>query len=168
MSSAPATYRRATENDAWNLICVHYAAISAIGNGVYSDAVLLAWSPPPDERRRARIAELITQSSTICIVADLKDTLIAFGIALPSERWLRALYVHPDHSGKGVGQELLHRLELQCSGAGVSVLNVNASHNAEGFYRCRGYEVVGPTSQALTDTLSMPATHMLKRLSPTA
>jgi len=163
MTFEPVHYRRATSEDAWELIGVHYAAVHSIGKGVYPDVVLFAWSPPPDEPRRKQIADLIAQDHVICIVAECEARTVAFGIALPAQGWIRALYVHPDHGGKGIGQRLLHGLEVQCQSVGVAALEVKASHNAEGFYRRCGYEVVGPASQELTTTLSMAAVHMVKR-----
>jgi GNAT superfamily N-acetyltransferase len=168
MSSALVSYRSAVPDDAWDLICVHHAAVMAGGKGVYSDEVLLAWSPPPDEGRRQRIADLISQNSTICSLAECEATPVGFGIAVPAERWLKALYVHPDYSGKGVGQNLLCSLELQCMSVGVAALAVNASLNAEGFYRRCGYEVIGETVQELSEALSMAAIHMVKPLSRNA
>jgi|SRR5665213_232857 len=163
MTSEGVAYRSATPDDAGAVIYVHHAAVKAIGNDVYSDAVLLAWSPPPEEQRRRRIAELITQDSTVCIVAECDAEIVGFGLALPAEGWLRALYIHPDHSGIGTGKQLLHFVELQCQSSGIATLQVNASHNAEGFYRRCGYELIGPTIQRLTETISIPASHMMKR-----
>lgn len=163
MTLATLSYRRATSNDAWTLICIHYAAVHSIGTNVYPDELLLAWSPPPDEPRRQRIADLLEQGSTICTVAEGEALAVGFGIAFPAEGWLRALYVHPHHCNKGIGQELLRRIELECRSAGVAALDVNASHNAEAFYRRCGYEVIGPTTQTLTQTLSMSAVHMKKQ-----
>ena len=163
MTSVRVSYGSATPNDALGIICVHYAAVKAIGKGVYSDAVLFAWSPPPEDQRRRKIAELIAQDSTVCTVAECEAKTVGFGIALPAEGWLRALYVHPDHSALGIGTKLLHHIERQCQSAGTESLQVNASHNAEGFYRRHGYELIGPTTQRLTEIISMPAIHMMKR-----
>lgn len=165
MASIQVTYRSALPDDAWNIICVHYAAVMAGGRGVYSDEVLRAWSPTPDERRCRRIAELLSRESTVCIIAVSESTTAGFGIALPTEGWIRALYVHPDYWGRGLGRALIGSLEVQCASASLTTLSVNASHNAEGFYRECGYEVVGPTVQQLSDAVAMRSTHMMKRLS---
>lgn len=151
------------------MVEVHYAAVQAVDRRHYGDEVLAAWSPPPDSRRRDWLADLIGQASTLCTVAVADDgAIVGFSIALPEQALLKALYVHPDCNGRGIGQALLEDMEARCRALGVEVLALNASHNAEAFYRHCGYEPQGATRQPLTETVTMAATRMVKRLAGVA
>lgn len=166
MTPSRLSYRIALKRDAREMIGIHFAAVHAIDSDYYSDDVKLVWSPPPDEKRQEWLSDLISQDSAICTVVVLDhDLIIGFCIALPAQAQLKALYVHPDHSGSGVGYALLQCVEARCRAIGLDALELNASCNAEAFYRHSGYEVIGPTTQQLSDTVSMVATHMVKRIS---
>lgn len=147
------------------MVDVHYAAVQAVDRRHYSDEVISAWSPPPDARRRDWLADLIGQDSTLCTVAVADDGAIAgFCIAIPGQALLKALYVHPGFAGQGIGVKLLRAMESRCGAMGIESLQLNASRNAEAFYRRCGYETRGLVEQPLTDTVAMPATRMVKQL----
>ncbi len=143
------------------MVDVHYAAVQAIGREHYPDDVLSAWSPPPDAGRRNWLADLIGQTSTLGTVA-VADEIVGFCIAIPTQGLLKALYVHPDFTGQGIGQGLLQRTEARCRDLGLEALELNASYNAAAFYRRSGYEALGPVAQDLTDTVVMGAIRMVK------
>lgn len=157
------SYRPAVANDARGMVDVHYAAVHAIGREHYPDDVLSAWSPPPDAGRRDWLADLIRQTSTLATVA-VADEIVGFCIALPAQALLKALYVHPDFTGQGIGQALLQRTEAQCRNLGLEAVELNASYNAAAFYRRCGYEALGPVDQPLTDTVVMGAIRMVHAL----
>jgi len=151
------------------MIGVHYAAVQAVDRHHYSDDVIAAWSPPPDASREDWLAGLISRDSTLCTVAICADGALAgFCIAIPEHALLKALYVHPDRAGQGIGQGLLREMESRCRALGLQALELNASHNAATFYRRCGYEARGPVAQQLTDTVSMEATRMVKQLAGVA
>jgi GNAT superfamily N-acetyltransferase len=168
--NAPRTfYRPSLPGDALAMLGVHHAAVQAVDRRHYSDDVLAAWSPPPDASRRDWLADLIGRDSTLCTVAVSADeAIVGFCIALPEHALLKALYVHPGFAGQGIGQCLLGEMEARCRALGLEALELNASHNAAAFYRRCGYEARGPIAQPLTDTVSMEATRMVKRLAGVA
>ena len=169
MTPSHLTYRTALKSDAREMVDVHFAAVHAIDSVHYSNDVKLAWSPPPDAARQEWLSDLISQESAICTVAVLNhDSIIGFCIALLSQAQIKALYVHPNHSRSGVGYALLQCVEARCRAIGLEALELKASYNSEAFYRHSGYEVIGPTTQPLTNTVSMAATHMVKRFSRVA
>ena len=156
------SYRPAVASDARAMIDVHYAAVQAIDREHYPDEVLSAWSPPPDASRRDWLAELIRQTTTLTTVAVADEGgIVGFCVAIPAQGLLKALYVHPDFTGQGIGQALLQRTEAQCRDLGLESLELNASYNAAAFYRRSGYEALGPVDQRLTDTVVMGAIRMV-------
>ncbi len=165
MSTARFTLRPAAAGDAAAMVDVHYAAVQAIDRRLYSDEVLAAWSPTPEESRRAWLADLVGRDTTLSLVAvSASAAIVGFCIALPGEALLKSLYVHPACSGQGIGQALLRQVEARCRALGVAVLELNASHNAVTFYRRCGYEARGPVVQPLSAVASMEATRMAKPL----
>lgn len=169
MSAPRITLRPAVPGDAAAMVEVHHAAVQAVDRRHYSDEVLAAWSPPPDARRRDWLADLINQPSTLCTVAVVDDgVIVGFCIALPEQALLKALYVHPACKGQRIGQALLQEIEERCRAVGIEALELNASHNAEAFYRRCGYRPQGAVTQPLTGAVSMAATRMIRKLAATA
>lgn len=165
MNASRTLHRPATAGDAAAMVDVHYAAVQEVDRRYYSDEVISAWSPPPDASRRDWLADLISQASTLCTIAVADDGAIAgFCIAIPGQALLKALYVHPGFAGQGIGRGLLRDVEARCRAMGIESLELNASRNAEAFYRSCGYETRGPVEQPLTATVGMPATRMVKQL----
>jgi GNAT superfamily N-acetyltransferase len=169
MSPSQILYRKAVEADSPRLVEVHYAAVQALAAGHYAADVLFAWSPPPDEARHSWLASLISRDAVLCTVASIPDGQIAgFCIVAPEESLLRAIYVHPEFVGRGVGRGLLERSEAHCLDRGVAELWLNASYNAEAFYVSCGYKPVGPVTYPLSEETSMGATRMVKSLATAA
>lgn len=165
MSAPCISHRPATAGDASAMVDVHYAAVQAVDRRYYSDEVISAWSPPPDASRRDWLTDLVSRDSTLCTVAVASDeVIVGFCIAIPESALLRALYVHPGFAGQGIGQGLLREMEARCRALGLEALELNASHNAEAFYRGCGYQARSPVVQPLTDTVAMEAVRMVKRL----
>jgi GNAT superfamily N-acetyltransferase len=165
MSAPRISHRPAVASDVAAMVEVHHAAVQAVDRRHYGDEVLSAWSPPPDSRRRGWLADLIGQASTLCTAAIADDrAIVGFCIALPEQALLKALYVHPGFAGQGIGQGLLREMESRCRALGLESLELSASHNAAAFYLRCGYEAHGPVVQPLTDTVSMGAVRMVKRL----
>ncbi len=74
-------------------------------------------------------------------VADLRGDAVGW-IEIVENR-VEGLYVHPSHSGRGVGGALLLHAEERMNRAGHLFVELDASYNAEGFYMRRGYEPGG-------------------------
>lgn len=158
--------RSATPRDAAEMVAVHYASVHSIKHGACSLEVLDAWSPMPSESRVSWLGGLVASSSTISCVAESESgEILAFCFVLTDQCQLKALYVHPSWSRRGVGRALLEHTQHACSAAGVKRLELNASFNAEGFYAAAGYESLGPAFQPLTDSCSMGAVRMSKSIS---
>ena len=158
-------YRTPTADDRDAMIAVHHAAVQAVSHEHYPQRILEAWSPLPDESRSAWLGGVIAAASTIsCLAESVDRTVLGFGFADAESGMLKALYVHPDAAGRGVGAGLLRHLENHCRSLGISALTLNASYNAEAFYRRHGYAAMGPAEQELAGGLTMGAVRMRKML----
>ena len=150
------------------MVAVHFASVQGVPLGHYPDDVLSAWSPTPDEQRREWLANLVAKDTTICEVATSSGAVVGFCLAIPGQSRLQALYVHPEHSGLGIGAGLLRAVESRCHAAGIEELELNASFNAESFYPATGYTPIRETTQALAGGAAMGAVLMSKRLASVA
>jgi GNAT superfamily N-acetyltransferase len=66
----------------------------------------------------------------------------------------RAVFVDPDHQGQGIGAGLMAIIETLARMTGVTILYVQSSVTAEGFYKKLGYvslgEQLGGTGRTIT------------------
>jgi putative acetyltransferase len=89
-------------------------------------------------------------------VAELNGHVVSWG-AIRGDR-LEGLYTDPEFAGRGIGTELLNKLEGLLRGRDIRTISTEASSNAEGFYLRRGYEPLGPRlpgeAQSLTKRLT--------------
>jgi putative acetyltransferase len=76
------------------------------------------------------------------LVAEINGQVVGWG-AIRGDR-LEGLYTDPDFAGRGIGTELLSKLEVLMRTRGIRTIRAEASLNAEGFYLRRGYEPLGP------------------------
>jgi putative acetyltransferase len=74
-------------------------------------------------------------------LAMVGTAIVAWG-AIHGDR-LEGLYVDPEWAGRGIGTQLLLRLEARMREQGVAEIVADASLNAEAFYCRRGYVAFG-------------------------
>jgi len=78
------------------------------------------------------------------LVAQTEDRIIGFGgIDVSAPEQLKWLYLLPEHQGKGVGSQLLQRLERIGWESGLNSLRLHSAPGAVKFYRRHGYKAVG-------------------------
>ncbi|MCM3902313.1 MAG: GNAT family N-acetyltransferase [Pyrinomonadaceae bacterium] len=77
---------------------------------------------------------------------------------------VRAFYVHPKWSRRGIGKQILKACEEAASESGFKVLELIATLPGEPLYSSQGYERIGPFKIPLPDGFSLPGFHMRKRL----
>ena len=63
------------------------------------------------------------------------------------EAFINALYVHPEHTGKGVGHQLLDYLQTMAQRKHAKKITVFSTLNAISFYEKHGFKVIGITTQ---------------------
>ncbi len=77
---------------------------------------------------------------------------------------VRAFYVHPQWSRRGIGRQILKACEEAASESGFKVLELVATLPGEPFYSAMGYSRIEPYEIPLPDNQSLPAFLMEKRL----
>ena len=116
------------------LAAIFTAAIEELTGDDYSQAQQEAWAAiAADEQAFGqRLAGQLT------LIATLQNSPVGFA-ALRGADHIDMLYVHPGVVGQGVGSMLCDALEKLAGGRGANSLTVDASDNAEDFFKKRGY-----------------------------
>jgi putative acetyltransferase len=155
--------RAARTEDAPAIRDAHVAAIRGVAGGAYSPEQSTAWSAGKAAENYVRAME--REGETI-IVAEAPTATGApvVGFASLAGDEVRAVYVHPDHAGRGLGGRLLGAAEQIARERGSAKLRLTASLNAVPFYRAHGYEEVCPTTFELVGGIKLPCLCMSKVL----
>lgn len=161
------TVREATPADAEEICAVHGAA-TELARGVYDDAVVDAWARGTEPGDYA-----VESEDNRFVVADADGRVVGFGelvfdpgeyLEAPADAEVRAVYVHPDAAGEGVGSAVLADLERAARERGIESLGLWASLNAVPFYEARGYERVGERTHEFGGEVEGRAVEMRKEL----
>lgn len=149
--------RLATEADRRALWRLHSRSVSALCQGAYSSHEVRTWVEllRPDGYLRPE------QQRTV-LVAERGRSLVGFGQLDPRLGELEALYVAPEETGHGVGSSLLSSLEALAWRAGAAAMSLDASLNAEAFYRARGYVRLHRAQRILTPEVQLACMRMRK------
>ena len=156
--------RPAIVADAIAIIDLHFAAVHHSAGSFYPPEVLNSWSTQPDETRYDHIRRALEKGEELFVVAEDASGVIGFGSIVPLLQELRAVYVHPRAGRRGVGSAILRRLEQLALDRGVLQLQMDASINAEAFYRRAGYEILERGVHRLSSGREMACLKMKKSL----
>ncbi len=100
---------------------------------------------------------------SVHLLALQDDTVVGcvlFHPESPADGRLYQMAVAPDLQGRGVGRELVRRLESRLRDLGVTRVHLHARQAAVGFYRRLGYAVEGEPF----DEVGVPHRHMARAL----
>lgn len=150
--------RLATEADRRALWRLHSRSVETLCQGAYSAREVRTWVDllRPDGYLRPE------QPRTV-LVAERGLNLVGFGQMDLALGELEALYVAPEEAGHGVGSRLLASLEALAWKAGAAEVNLDASLNAEPFYRARGYVRLHMARRVLTPDVQLACVRMRRR-----
>lgn len=154
------TLRPASEADRDALWRLHSRSVAALCRGAYSSLEVRTWV----ELLRPEGYLRPEQPRTV-LVAERGRHLVGFGQLDPRQGELEALYVAPEEAGHGVGSALLSALETLAWRAGAHGVSLDASLNAETFYRTRGYVRLHAAQRVLTPEVQLSCVRMQKRRS---
>jgi putative acetyltransferase len=159
---SPYRVRPATPSDADAICAVHVASIRGLCAAHYTAKQIAGWAGAkhPDRYCRA-MAE-----GERMFVAELESGAgrAVIGLAGIHGNEVRAVYVHPDHVGRGVGGVLLAALEQQARSNGFESLVLHSTLNARMFYLRHGYRDEGGMVFELRPGLDLPCVKMTKAL----
>jgi len=159
----------ATPDDAEAMLAVHRAAVRGTAVGFYDPAVIEDWGSPTQPENVAGLAQRIRCGEEEAVIArDAFGRAVGFGSIVPRDRELRGLYVHPAHGRSGIGAMLVAELEVRARRHGLTELTLDASINAEAFYRRNGYQVEGRGEHVLPSGRRIACAHMRKQLQASA
>ncbi len=121
-------------DDAPVLAEIFRASIEGLAADDYSESQVDAWAAVADEEEEflSRLAGRLT------LVATMNGSPIGFASLEVPDR-IDLLYVHPAVAGRGAGTMLVDALEKLAAARGAKKLTVEASDNAQDFFRHRGY-----------------------------
>ena len=77
---------------------------------------------------------------------------------------LRAFFVHPDWTRRGIGRRIIEECEAAARREGFRRLELGATPSGESLYAAMGYSVTDRFAISLADGESLPASHMVKSL----
>jgi putative acetyltransferase len=116
------------------LAAIFAAAVEQLTGDDYSEAQQEAWAAVADDEEAfgKKLAGELT------LIATLENAPVGFA-SLKGKDHIDMVYVHPGAAGQGVASALCDALEKLASGRGAKSLTVDASDNAEPFFKKRGY-----------------------------
>jgi putative acetyltransferase len=167
--------RTATPDDRSRIRECHVAAIRALGPEAYDERQVAAWAdkgdpvedyPVEDDGHYIVVAER-PHAAEPATVDDSDAGVVGHGHLVPTEGEVRAVYVHPEANGRGVGSAILDALESRARDLRLDDLTLWASLNAVGFYEQAGYERAGRETYSTVhdgETVDLDVEKMAKRL----
>jgi putative acetyltransferase len=142
---------------------VHHAAVRGLAASHYSPEVIDAWAPLPilDEH-----VEKVRSNpdGELRLIAEIDGEVVGIGSLLAKNDELRACYVTPRASRRGVGSVLARAIELAARKQGIALLHLDSSTMAEPFYAALGYEAYERCEHILRNGQAMACVKMRKRL----
>jgi putative acetyltransferase len=128
------------------LAAIFVASIEGLAEEDYSDAQREAWASAAEDEEAfgKRLAGQLT------LVATIRSSPVGF-VSLKGTDRLDLLYVHPGVARQGVASALCEAIEKLAAARGAGALTVEASDNAEAFFKRRGYVGQQRNSVAMGD-----------------
>src|SRR5687767_13157764 len=123
-------------DEAGTFLELHSRSIRGLAAAHYPPEVISAWALPVTEQTIRGF--LKNPDGEIRLIAELDGTPVGLGSVVVQNSELRACYVAPDASRKGVGTALVREIERIAKENGLNRLELHSSLNAEPFYAALG------------------------------
>ena len=157
-SNSPVVIRRATQEDAEQITPVHVVSIRTLCAKDYAQEQIDAWAgwKSPEKYRAAMDA------GEVFFVAEVEGRVVGFSVLFGDE--VNAVYLHPDHVGRGIGRRLLEAVEAEARSHGVAELKLTSTLTSVRFYEACGYTKGDLHQHPVTGGVMLPCVHFTKRL----
>lgn len=159
MSEDIVTFRLADSADAEGIWAVRADAIRCGCRDHYPPDLIGQWASAP---MPASLPTRIEDDKFIVALSDSR--IVGFAGLKRADREVDAVFVAPEFSGRGIGSNLLRRVEEQAVESGIAVLSLDASLNAADFYEAAGYRRIGDGRHATSSNLMIACIRMEKAL----
>jgi len=140
---------------------VHHAAVRGLAGKDYPSEVIEAWAPMPITAQHVQAVKS-NPDGQYRLVAEMDGRLVGIGVVRKSE--LRACYVTPSASRRGVGSALLLEIERAAREQGATHLEAESSLTAEPFYSRNGYLIHERCEHVLRNGQPMACVKMQKTI----
>ncbi len=130
--------REMRPEDARAFLEVHHAAARGIAGKDYPSAVIEAWAPMPITDKHVE-GILLNPDCEYRVVAEIDGLVVGIGAVVLDNAELRACYVAPIASRRGIGSLLVQEIERVSRAHGLRTLDLDATVTAEPFYAAHGY-----------------------------
>jgi putative acetyltransferase len=142
---------------------VHHESVRALAAKDYPPHVIDAWAPTPisDERLERFLQNM---DKEIRLIAELGGEPVGIGALVIAKSELRACYVLPSATRRGVGSALVAEIERIAREHAIRELHLESSANAEPFYSALGYRVERRGELRIAPGVTMAAVTMRKAL----
>ena len=95
-------------------------------------------------------------------MAEEGDVIVGFGVLNQESAEVEAVYVRPEADRRGIGLEVLGKLEERAGALGLGELRLNASLNAVPFYEKAGYVAQAESKYRLATGVEIACVPMVK------
>src|SRR6266851_5159468 len=159
----PISVRLMRPEEGHRFLEIHHAAVREIAAKDYPVNVIEAWAPLPITDKAVE-ALRANHDNEIRLIAEIDGEAVGIGALVVKNSELRACYVAPRASRKGVGSALVAEIERIAREHGLTYLHLESSTTAEGFYAAMGYDVEERGEFVLRSGTSMAAVKMRRSL----
>lgn len=130
---------------------------------MYTAEEIQAWAVP---KKPESYAESIRSKEFFVAVEG--SVILGFGVFNQENAEVEAVYVSPEASGRGIGLEVLKKLEERARALGLRVMRLNASLNAVPFYKRAGYVAQEASKYRLSTGVEIACVPMIKAVNAEA
>jgi putative acetyltransferase len=159
----PVTVRPMRDEEARGFLELQRGSVRGLAGHAYPSVVIDAWAPLPVTDAAVQFFRL-NLDEEIRLIAESDGKTVGIGALVVATSELRACYVAPWTSRRGVGTALVAEIERIARAKGLSDLSLKASVNAEPFYTALGYEVETRGEHVLSSGVHMATIAMRKSL----
>ena len=145
--------------DLERVAAMHVESIRRSCKGHYTQAQIEAWTGA----LQPSVYEPALTDKCFIVALNRKD-VIGLGIMSVNDRKISAVYVHPDHCGKGIGGRILAELEHMAASENIAEITAYATLNAKGFYLKNKYKEYEPAVHSLPNGLQLECIEMRKHI----